>query len=79
MADSSTVLQDEAYELGLQWAKLYDPDSPSRKFITEVMNTYYLVNVVHNDFHDPEAIFKPFFKAGTEFAAGDRLISINGH
>jgi hypothetical protein len=27
------------------------------------------MNVVHNDFTDPEAIFKPFFKAGEEYAA----------
>lgn len=26
-------LQDEAYELGRQWANFYEPDSPSRKLI----------------------------------------------
>lgn len=33
------------------------------------METSCLVNVVHNDFHDPEAIFEPFFKAGADYAA----------
>jgi methylenetetrahydrofolate reductase (NADPH) len=28
------------------------------------MDTYFLVNVVHNDFKDPQAIFQPFFKVG---------------
>jgi methylenetetrahydrofolate reductase (NADPH) len=63
----------------MQWAKLYDPDSPSRKLITDVMNTSYLVNVVHNNFHDPDAIFKPFFKAGAEFATRNQSVSVNGH
>ena len=61
--------QDEAYELGRQWGKYYEPDSPSRALITELMDTYYLVNVVHNDYKKPEAIFQPFFKAGAEYAA----------
>jgi methylenetetrahydrofolate reductase (NADPH) len=33
------------------------------------METSLLVNVVHNDFKDPEAIFRPFFAAGAEYAA----------
>ena len=32
------------------------------------MDTYYLVNVVHNDFKKPNAIFEPFFKAGADYA-----------
>lgn len=62
------LLQDEAYELGRQWAKYYEPDTPSRELISGVMDTYFLVNVVHNDFKKPGAIFDPFFKAGAEFA-----------
>ncbi|KAF7356615.1 Methylenetetrahydrofolate reductase [Mycena venus] len=68
-AVSFMAWKDEAFELGQQWAKLYDADSPSRKIISELMDTCFLVNVVHNDFHDPEAIFEPFFKAGAEYAA----------
>lgn len=33
------------------------------------METYLLVNVVHNDFKRPDAIFEPFLKAGAELAA----------
>jgi len=75
--------KDEAFELGQQWAKLYDADSPSRKVISELMDTCFLVNVVHNDFHDPEAIFEPFFKAGAEYAAMEKpepaQPQMNGH
>jgi methylenetetrahydrofolate reductase (NADPH) len=66
---NQSYFQDEAFELGQQWAKLYKPDSPSYKLISEIMDTSFLVNVVHNDFHDSEAIFKPFLKAGAEFLA----------
>lgn len=73
-------MQDEAYELGAQWAKLYEHDSPSQKLITEFIDTSFLVNVVHNDFHDPDAIFKPFSKAGAEYLAlQSKTNGVNGH
>lgn len=71
-----TEIQDEAYELGRQWATFYEPESPSRKLIDEVMTTYYLVNVVHNDFKKADAIFQPFYKAGAEYAA--KHAALNG-
>jgi methylenetetrahydrofolate reductase (NADPH) len=74
-AVSFMAWKDEAYELGLQWARVYDYDTPSRKFITETFENSYLVNIVHNDFCDPDAIFAPFFKAGEEF----RSQHPNGH
>ncbi|RDX50941.1 methylenetetrahydrofolate reduct [Lentinus brumalis] len=77
-AISFMAWKDEAYELGRQWAKVYDPESPTRKLIDEIMDTYYLVNVVHNDFKKPEAIFEPFFKAGAEYAAKRGAPTANG-
>jgi methylenetetrahydrofolate reductase (NADPH) len=70
--------QDEAYELGQQWAQIYDSDSSSRTLISNLMETSCLVNVVHNNFQDPEAIFQPFFKAGAEYAAAQGAVA-NGH
>ncbi|PVF99841.1 putative MET13-putative methylene tetrahydrofolate reductase [Serendipita vermifera] len=55
--------KDEAFELGVQWSQLYDQGSPTQKLISEMMDTYTLVNVVHNDFRNPEAIFAPFYRA----------------
>jgi len=77
-AVSFMAWKDEAYELGQQWAQIYDVDSPSRKLIFNLMETSCLVNVVHNNFQDPEAIFQPFFKAGAEYAAAQG-IAVNGH
>lgn len=56
--------KDEAFELGNQWAQVYEPGSPSRKLITELMDSFFLVNVVHNDFKDTDAIFQSFYEAG---------------
>jgi len=33
-----------------QWGKLYEPDTPSRKIIDSITESYYLVNLVDNDF-----------------------------
>ncbi|KAH8930151.1 methylenetetrahydrofolate reduct [Atractiella rhizophila] len=54
--------KDEAFQLGRQWANFYEPSSPSHQLITSIMDTYYLVNLVHNDFMnpDPNYIFKVF-------------------
>ncbi|EGN96732.1 hypothetical protein SERLA73DRAFT_161762 [Serpula lacrymans var. lacrymans S7.3] len=68
-AISFMAWKDEAYELGVQWANFYDAGSPSHQLISEIMETSFLVNVVHNDFTLPNAIFEPFFKAGEEYAA----------
>jgi methylenetetrahydrofolate reductase (NADPH) len=78
-AVSFMAWKDEAFELGQQWARIYDPDSPSAKIISEFMETSYLVNVVHNDFHDSNAIFKPFFQAGEEYIASQANGGVNGH
>lgn len=66
-AVSFMAWKDEAYELGMQWSKVYDAESRTRKVIEELMDSCYLVNVVHNDFTDREAIFRPFMQAGEEY------------
>ena len=70
-------MQDEAFELGKQWAQFYEPDSPSRKLINNLMSTAYLVNVVHNNFKDSEALFRPFYEAGERYKAHKSSL-ING-
>ncbi|KAF8892152.1 methylenetetrahydrofolate reductase-domain-containing protein [Infundibulicybe gibba] len=77
-AVSFMAWKDEAFELGQQWAKLYDTNSPSRRLISQLMDTCFLVNVVHNDFHDPDAIFQPFLKAGAEYQQQEKPSTANG-
>ncbi|KAF9253912.1 hypothetical protein DTO013E5_2039 [Penicillium roqueforti] len=52
--------KDEAYLLGEHWSKCYDAASPSRKLIHQVMDDWYLVNIVDNDFHRSNAVFELF-------------------
>ncbi|KZP01823.1 methylenetetrahydrofolate reduct [Calocera viscosa TUFC12733] len=59
-AVSFLAWKDEAFELGMQWAHIYEPGSVSRKLLESIMETFYLVNIVHNDFQDPKAVFGPF-------------------
>lgn len=43
--------KDEAFSLWQHtWAAIYDEESPSADLIDHIYNTYYLVNVVDNDF-----------------------------
>ena len=48
------------------------------------MNTHYLMNVVHNDYKKPEAIFAPFLEAGEKVAKAHEAKQLaqpngNGH
>ncbi|PGH00870.1 methylenetetrahydrofolate reductase [Blastomyces parvus] len=52
--------KDEAYRLGDDWAKCHAPSSPSRRLIEQVMDSWYLVNIVNNDFHKTHDIFNLF-------------------
>lgn len=74
-AVSFVAWKDEAFELGMQWANLYDPDSPSRELIADIMESSYLVNIVANDFKDGASIFEPF---QLEYAAATSAAKPNG-
>ncbi|KAI2607128.1 methylenetetrahydrofolate reduct [Hypoxylon fragiforme] len=52
--------KDEAFRLGMDWAHCHDANSPSRVLIEKVMNEWYLINIVNNDFRQPRAIFELF-------------------
>uniref|UniRef100_A0A8H7TR23 MTHFR SAM-binding regulatory domain-containing protein n=1 Tax=Bionectria ochroleuca TaxID=29856 RepID=A0A8H7TR23_BIOOC len=52
--------RDEAFQLGMDWAKCFDSGSASRKLIEHIMTDWHLINIVNNDFHDNESIFKLF-------------------
>ncbi|GAA5915973.1 hypothetical protein JCM5296_000499 [Sporobolomyces johnsonii] len=64
----STAFQawkDEAYELGQQWATLYQSTAPETSaVIRKIFGEFHLVNIVYNDYKDPDedAVFKPFFE-----------------
>ncbi|ORX90153.1 MTHFR-domain-containing protein [Basidiobolus meristosporus CBS 931.73] len=51
---------EEAFQIWNEWKMIYPPQSPSAKLIQEIGDTYYLVNIVHNDFQNADAIFALF-------------------
>ena len=51
-------LQDEAFGLWReQWGNLYPESSQSRQVIQHIINNYYLVNLVDNEFPRPTCLF----------------------
>jgi methylenetetrahydrofolate reductase (NADPH) len=80
-AISFMAWKDEAYELGQQWGSIYDPGSAASDFVKSFFDTSLLVNVVHNDFRQSDAIFEPFIKAAADYAAQKHVPNgrANGH
>lgn len=66
-AISFMAWKDEAYELGQQWANLYDEGSAGGEFLKSFFDASFLVNVVHNDFRQPDTIFESFTKAAADY------------
>ncbi|KAF2877404.1 methylenetetrahydrofolate reductase 2 [Massariosphaeria phaeospora] len=52
--------KDEFYRLGQDWANCHSSVSPARYVIEDVMDTWYLINIVDNDFHVAHGIFPLF-------------------
>lgn len=49
--ESFQVWKDEAFDLWqTHWGSLYPPQSQSRAIITDIQDSYYLINLVDNDF-----------------------------
>ncbi|KAJ3036045.1 hypothetical protein HDV00_003092 [Rhizophlyctis rosea] len=59
-AQSFMAWKDEAFELWNKWADLYEDGTPSSKLIREISDTWFLVNVVDNNFKEEHAIFEIF-------------------
>ena len=52
---SFLIWKDEAFSLWMNdWASIYEAKSESYKLIKEIYDTYYLVNIVDNDYVDGE-------------------------
>jgi methylenetetrahydrofolate reductase (NADPH) len=50
-SDSFAAWKDEAFELWqTQWAAAYPADSPSAAVIQHIHDSYFLVNIVDNDY-----------------------------
>jgi len=71
--------RDEFYHLGSEWAKCYDEGSESKKIVREITESWYLVNIVHNDFRQGRGIFPLFDGLRVEGVAGKKAqAAVNG-
>lgn len=52
--------RDEAFRLGVDWAHCFETASRSRALLDKIMDEWYLVNIVNNDFHDNDTLFDLF-------------------
>ena len=60
---SFLIWKDEAFGLWMNdWASIYEQESASFKILQEIYKTYYLVNIVDNDYVDGNMI-QQFFKS----------------
>lgn len=52
--------KDEAFRLASEWAHCYDEEtnSKSRSLLDDLSNSWFLINIVHNDFQSPTKIFE---------------------
>lgn len=56
---SFRVWKDEAFSLWTEsWAKIYPENSFSKELLTDISNTYYLVNLVDNDYPKETCLWK---------------------
>jgi methylenetetrahydrofolate reductase (NADPH) len=49
--------KDEAFELWRQWGTLYEANTPSHNVLGKIEKSWYLINVVDNNFKNKDAIF----------------------
>ncbi|KAI8982412.1 methylenetetrahydrofolate reductase-domain-containing protein [Mycotypha africana] len=49
--------KEEAFGLWSEWEAQYPRGSPSQKLLKDTKETYWLVNVVHNDYQKPNLLF----------------------
>lgn len=50
--------KDEAFRLSVEWSNCFEKDSASYKFVQSISESWYLINIVHNDFQSPNGIFE---------------------
>ena len=48
---------EEAFDIWAEWARVYGKGSASERFLEGVKDDYWLVNIIHHDFVDGEALW----------------------
>lgn len=62
--------KEEAFELWSQWATLYEKESPSTLLLHQLKSSYFLVNLVDNNFKSRFALFDLLDEVNQDLQAG---------
>lgn len=49
--------KDEAFTIWNEWSSVYPKRSKTRELLRNVAETYWLVNVVHHEYMEPDALW----------------------
>jgi methylenetetrahydrofolate reductase (NADPH) len=55
---SRIVNQDEAFSIWSEWGRVYPSRTASSKLISEITKTYYLVNIIHHGYLEPDFLWE---------------------
>ncbi|KEP53927.1 methylenetetrahydrofolate reductase [Rhizoctonia solani 123E] len=55
--DSFLAWKDDAFMIWHDFGLCYPPDSPTRKLLEDVINTRWLVNIIHHDYKNSNALW----------------------
>lgn len=69
-SESFIAWKDEAFQLWNLWAEIYDKNSVSHTIISNIVNSWYLVNIVDNNYVNPNV-----WSLFAEFISNDNLSS----
>lgn len=49
--------REEAFSIWIEWSKLFPKNTPENTFLRKMHRDYYLVSIVHHDFHDHDGLW----------------------
>lgn len=50
--------REEAFQIWREWSTVYPARGATNKLLKDIYKTYWLVNIVHHDYMEPEALWK---------------------
>lgn len=56
--ESFQAWRDEAFNIWLEWAKLFPRNTASNSFLKQMHQDYYLVSIVHHDYTQPDELWE---------------------
>lgn len=55
--------QEEAFGIWSEWRRIYQPRSQSARLLADLKDGYWLVNIIHHDFVEKDALWEFLLEA----------------